>query len=273
MDPFLAHLLGQAGTAPPPQTEENVIEVNDTPYPKKKAKFFDKKGTGGRILGTIGDALLIGSGNKPIYSERVRQADLKDAMIDWTDNPQRAIERVSQVDPALSAELSEQLSAEQLRAAQQRAIEDEYRQTTDARAFAWLGSATEKTLPQVKELVKRHYVERGGEAPFDIDSINSVEDALAWAQGGLTPKDRGSLEETRRYHDETLRQDRREEFGRNYREVYGEVSSNQRADKAEAGRETRSVRDNQTRRETSGKTARPDIKFGIRPDGTRYVIR
>lgn len=62
--------------------------------------MFGIHGTLRDVLGTFGDALLIGSGNKPIYAPVREQEKLSDAMAGFTQNPQAAAERLGGVSPA-----------------------------------------------------------------------------------------------------------------------------------------------------------------------------
>ena len=64
----------------------------------RRKGILDQLGVGGRtrdILGTIGDALLVGSGNRPLYRPRKDQELMADALQNFTDDPIEAIKRLN----------------------------------------------------------------------------------------------------------------------------------------------------------------------------------
>lgn len=66
--------------------------------------MFGVKGTLRDILGLVGDAFLIQSGNKAIYSPQREKEKLADAMAGATINPRAAQERAMGVDPAFATD-------------------------------------------------------------------------------------------------------------------------------------------------------------------------
>jgi hypothetical protein len=271
----------QVAEAPVP--EENVIQVEDRPFPNTMREGLVRKGpfsmgqTGGNILGILGDALLIGGGRDPIYQPRLQRAREAEALIDYVDDPERALANLSQINPARAAELTDKLrerqSLQEVRDAQIREADDEYNMLTHDRALAYLGAATEKTYPAIKQVVDRWYADRGVEPLFDLPDQWDETTIASIASGGIPIAKQRELREDQRYHDAVISQDRREEFGRNYREVFGETMQTTREGMKQAGADERNVRDNQTRRDTAGRRTRPNVRFGRRPDGTRYIIR
>lgn len=60
-----------------------------------RSGLFGMKGTLRNVLGILGDAFLIQSGNKPIYTPIRQQERLGDAMYGYTQDPMAAIERMA----------------------------------------------------------------------------------------------------------------------------------------------------------------------------------
>lgn len=286
MDPFIQFLLGQGGGGVPPAQavpEENVIEVQDRPFRSTMREGLVRGGpfamgkTGGNILGILGDALLVGGGRDPMYQPRLRQAREAEAMIDYTDDPERAINQLSQIDPHKASELwnklQERKSVDSVRQAQVRSAEDEYIDVTNQRALAYLGAATPRTYSALKSRIDQYYADRGVEPMFQLPDEYDEETIRSIARGGVPVTEQAKLSEQQRYHDAVLSQNDREEYGRNYREVFGEIMATDRNREDQAGADRRNREDNETRRETSGGRSRPNVRFGKRADGTRYVIR
>ena len=86
--------------------------------------MFGMKGTLRDVLGVLGDAFLMQSGNAPIYAPRRRQEQISDAMAGYADKPLEAIERVAYYDPEMAAELKKEYEANLLRQAQQQSLQD-----------------------------------------------------------------------------------------------------------------------------------------------------
>lgn len=70
--------------------------------------MFGTKGTLRDILGLVGDAFLVQSGNKPLYRTKREQEDIGDAMAGFTQDYQGAAERTSGLDPELAYKLNDQ---------------------------------------------------------------------------------------------------------------------------------------------------------------------
>lgn len=80
--------------------------------------MFGLKGTLRDVLGTIGDAFLVQSGNKQIYRPQREQEKVSDALVGFTDGGKSsldAINRVAQVNPALAQELYDRYLVDQNR--------------------------------------------------------------------------------------------------------------------------------------------------------------
>ena len=97
--------------------------------------MFGMKGTLRDVLGVLGDAFLMQSGNAPIYAPRRRQEQISDAMAGYADKPLEAIERVAYYDPAMAAELKKEYETNLLRQAQQQSLEDTRQSQIEARNY------------------------------------------------------------------------------------------------------------------------------------------
>lgn len=77
---------------------------------------FGVKGTLRDVLGIVGDAFLVQSGNKAVYQPRREQEQMSDAMYGFTDNPLQAIERLNAAGYGeQAAKLQEQYSQQDIR--------------------------------------------------------------------------------------------------------------------------------------------------------------
>ena len=234
MATLLETLLGQTqrnGARPPAAAveapSENEIAVEDRPYRKPKGGFFSLEGTGGQVLGTIGDALLVGSGRDAIYRPRRMDARARDAMIDYTADPERALNQLSQV-PGMSDKAAELWDKHQERTAQVGLQEaqalnerDEYEGITHQRAAGYLGAATPTTYPAIRQMINKWYADRGVDPPFELPEVYDAEAIASLARGAIAPDKQASLSEAERYHKAQEVIDSRAEFGRNWREAYG----------------------------------------------------
>lgn len=97
--PMAAFLLQNGGGFQAPQQQapmdegEPISVSGRNPYERKG--LFGMKGTLRDVLGTIGDAFLIQSGNKQIYSPIRQREHISDAMRGFTDDPLSAIQALN----------------------------------------------------------------------------------------------------------------------------------------------------------------------------------
>ena len=75
--------------------------------------LFGVSGTFRDVLGTLGDALLIGNGMNPIYHPALEQEKLSRATMGYGIDPQGAINRAMAVNPAYGEKLAEQYMSRQ----------------------------------------------------------------------------------------------------------------------------------------------------------------
>lgn len=157
--------------APPPvgnaATLIRASEAANNPNIPQRKGMFGVKGTLRDVLGLVGDSLLIGAGNKPIYAPTREQERLSDAMVGYTNNPKAAIERVSYI----NAEIGQKLA-------------DNYEQNLARRAAAESLDANRKAaiFKQYSELFGQRLGAIRSQA--DLDKLRPILQAL---------KDRGQL--------------------------------------------------------------------------------
>lgn len=84
---------------PPPQPQQQQIPQG-SPMPEAKKRGFLNK-----LLGTLGDAMLMQSGNAPIYAPAVDREHIAAAMQGMGTDPTAAIAKVAQYDPRLAEQL------------------------------------------------------------------------------------------------------------------------------------------------------------------------
>lgn len=85
--------------------------------------MFGTKGTLRDILGTVGDAFLIQSGNDPIYANQRQRERAADAMTGFSRDPVAAAERMAGVNPEFAGKMLDNYGEQQFREAQQRSVD------------------------------------------------------------------------------------------------------------------------------------------------------
>ncbi|TXH13746.1 MAG: hypothetical protein E6R03_10765 [Hyphomicrobiaceae bacterium] len=91
--------------------------------------LFGVKGTLRNVIGMLGDALLTGSGMKPIYAPIRQRENLSDAMTAYASNPLEAINRVMAVDPEYGRQLYNDWQTQNAKFDQIEAIKADHAQT------------------------------------------------------------------------------------------------------------------------------------------------
>lgn len=228
---------------------------------------FGARGTLRDILGTIGDAFLVQSGNERIYAPRREQERLSDAMAGFTQDPMAAIERVAGINPEAAQAMLEQYQLNQDRTvdnermagqAQMEAGRERRLAVNDARdnAARLLAAAAAsenpetafaQVLPDIQRMAQTYGLSLDDIA---VRSGMSPQELRMYAQAGMTPYQQQRIPqmqyglETGRMNAETA-QGRAAETGRHNRATEGQAAANeagrnQRAAEAEAGRDRRS---------------------------------
>lgn len=94
-------------------------DIKQTEEASGRRGMFGMKGTLRDVLGVLGDAFLVQSGNAPMYAPTRRKEHISDAMAGFTVDPVSAIERVSYYDPEMGQKLYEDYETSLLKKAQQ----------------------------------------------------------------------------------------------------------------------------------------------------------
>lgn len=76
--------------------------------------MFGVKGTLREVLGLVGDAFLVGAGNKPIYMPQRQREREGDAMAGMTQAPRAAVERMTAVNPELARQLGNDVATQEV---------------------------------------------------------------------------------------------------------------------------------------------------------------
>lgn len=97
--------------------------------------MFGTKGTLRDILGLVGDAFLIQSGNAPMYAPRRRQEQISDAWAGASENPQAAAERVGYYDAELGQKILSEYESNLVKQAQAKSLAESRQSLIDDRNF------------------------------------------------------------------------------------------------------------------------------------------
>lgn len=92
---------------------EEAISAGEN-VPQRKG-LFGVKGTLRDVLGTLGDAFLIQSGNKAMYQPKRQMERESDALGGFTQDPMAAIERLANVNPEAARELYDEYTGNQIK--------------------------------------------------------------------------------------------------------------------------------------------------------------
>lgn len=102
--------------------DPNLLPQRNVPPPSYErqgsgiADLLGIKGKARDVIGNIGDAFLVQSGNAPIYAPHQRRENINEAMFGFADNPLEAMKRVSEIDPAMGMELLNKHNEQQAKA-------------------------------------------------------------------------------------------------------------------------------------------------------------
>lgn len=189
--------------APPPMGNRSYIEearAAGENAPKRKG-MFGTKGTLRDVLGVLGDAFLVQSGNDPMYAPARQREKMGDAMSGFTESPEAAmaaIERMAQVDPAAAQQMYQQFQQEMIRkqqaenaAANNQSLagrRDAQNYSEGVEKFGQLmRAANPETYPTVARILGRIKDVYGLGEEFHIPEAFDPDLAEAYATGG-TPR-------------------------------------------------------------------------------------
>ncbi len=164
--------------------------------PERKGRF-GTKGTLRDVLGTIGDAFLMQSGNAPMYAQKRNQERMADAMVGFSQDPLAAMERLANAGygdqaAAMQQQFMKQLNdaqTQQLRQAgheldQQKNLQKSY-EDYGALFSQMMGAANPETYPRLIPIMQRIKEVGGLGDEYQIPDVFDENYAAAIAQGGM----------------------------------------------------------------------------------------
>jgi hypothetical protein len=113
-------------------------EIREYRQANPRAGMFGVKGTLRDVLGILGDAFLVQSGNAPLYYPTRQKEALEDKMVGFANNPIAAAERVG---GQMGMDLLEAEQGRQLKLAQQQSLADARTSTIETRDYNRLKDA------------------------------------------------------------------------------------------------------------------------------------
>lgn len=106
--------------------------------------MFGTKGVLRDVLGILGDAFLVQSGNKSVYDVQRNKERVGDAMAGYTQDYQGAAERMTGLDPELSAEVQKMGMQDELKRAQLESLAASRKSLIDDRNYGNMNDASNK---------------------------------------------------------------------------------------------------------------------------------
>lgn len=207
-----------------------------------RGKTFGAGSTLGNIIGTLGDAFLVGQGRRPIYQDRLARKNEADALNGFTDDPLGAIKRLAQVSPDKATALYDRYMDNERLARSEKRLEDQVdfaqREKAHTRSVGMLGAANEKTYGPLKARVDSYRAQHGLpplELPdtYDPDAIKMarysaidpddqqrMEDQAEWRDTSAQYRE-DNLAERQAYHEASVAE---REASRRQRAALGEAS-------------------------------------------------
>lgn len=179
---------------PVPATQEEIDRTEPLSGLPKHKGMFGVKGTLRNVVGMLGDALLVGSGMKPIYSPIRRREEISDRMIGFNSenetDARTAISRVSAYDPEYGAELNKQLEDRLLRQAQLK----DTQATTQASAEAKKAAIIEKFTTRFGQMLNGVKTDAERQAVLQVAGRQAAIlgislDDLGVTDGDMTPEE------------------------------------------------------------------------------------
>ena len=264
---------GQPAAEPMPQAE---------PADNRPSGMFGMKGTIRDIIGTLGDALLVGGGGQAVYAPQKREEKLGMAMQGFDQDPEGAIARMqaqgfgkeaAEARETLIKQRAEQTKFKFLERKDSReereATNDEYEAGLELGGR--LGAAMNKeNYPAMRQLYEKFYVSRGIEPPIALPEEYNPEAVQAIVDLGVDTAKRMELE-IARAKAEDLKAYRNRYLG--IQEKTADSLKETREATIEDKRVGREIqRENEQGRNTRAANAPPkkgEIRSGTNPDGTK----
>lgn len=203
-----------------------------------RGKTFGAGSTLGNIIGTLGDAFLVGQGRRPIYQDRLARKNEADALEGFTENPLEAIKRLSRINPDKATALHDKyLDNERLSRSEKR-LEDQmdykHKEQTHLRSVGMIGAARDQATYDAMLKRANSYRQANGLAPLELGAVYDPDEVRAARYSAIDPEDQQRLEDQAEYR-EDMSQYRRDNLTE--REEYHDASVAER----EASRKQRAA--------------------------------
>lgn len=134
--------------------------------------MFGLRGNARNILGALGDAFLVQSGNHPTYAPRRQQERESNAQRGFVDSPLSAIGRLSKENPAAAREMyNDYLTQQRLARSENRQERDsdaQYGGMVNDRALRLIGTATPENWPRLRAQILQYYNAHGVQPAFEL---------------------------------------------------------------------------------------------------------
>jgi hypothetical protein len=163
----------------------------------KRAGRFGVKGTLRDILGTVGDAFLMQSGNNPMYAQKRNQERMADAMVGFSADPLAAMERLANAGYGDQAAALQKQFFGQLNDAQSQALkaqgheldvaQNQQKSYKDYGALFsnMIGAATPETYDRMKPILNRLKEVGGLGDEYMVPDAYDADYSAVIAQGGM----------------------------------------------------------------------------------------
>lgn len=146
--------------------------------------MFGVKGTLRDILGMVGDAFLVNSGNKAIYMPHRQKEKLGDAMYGYTQAPEQATERASLIDPEFAQKAWQEFQDNKVKEAQIAGLQDYRNDQTDLKNEVRKDKVRQEALRLLSTV-------REGDAESLKYAQATIRDYLTSSKSPLTPEQLG----------------------------------------------------------------------------------
>lgn len=176
--------------------------------------MFGLKGTPRDILGILGDALLVGSGNKAMYMPGRQNEKIGDAMLGFGQDPMKAIAGVSAIDPVTGQKYyNDMVDNEAAKAAadrndaqfNQRMAFDKDKEAADNRAkhlpslAGFISSSNPQTYSKVRERAITAAKNLGITLPYDLPPTWDADTVAMYKDFAVNPQAQANLAATNNY--------------------------------------------------------------------------
>lgn len=198
------------------------LQQRSEQYPERKGRLFGTKGTLRDVLGTLGDAFLVQSGNKAVYAPRREQERLADAMGGfYTGNESEqlaALEQASYENPEMASKLYGDYMQNKARQAQVQSVADNRENMAATRKASIIDKFTTKfgqalngaTTDEQRQAILRVAGKQAASMGISLEDIGvedgtlTPEEQQAFVSGATTVNQQNTLP-IRKYQAETSR--------------------------------------------------------------------